>query len=120
MLGFRPVLAGNIKSLLDHYRTPETQKAFADAVFQRPKMITSFADGTKISPEMATSPTPWASASSERGMAGPRCERVEEAAGLFDVDALLDGRSSTTSSAPSRASASSCSGTASSRSTSAT
>ena len=51
--GSRPILAGNIKSLLDHYRTPETQKAFAEAVFQRPKMITSFADGTKIAAEMA-------------------------------------------------------------------
>jgi len=48
-IGFKPVMAGNIKSLIDARRTPETQKAFAEAHFQRPKMITSFADGTKIS-----------------------------------------------------------------------
>src|ERR671919_1248918 len=90
MFGFRPILAGNIKSLLDHYRTPETQKAFAEAVFQRPKMITSFADGTKIAAEMATLGNALGFGVSVRGMAGPRCERVEEAAGLFDIDALLE------------------------------
>jgi predicted homoserine dehydrogenase-like protein len=90
MLGFRPILAGNIKSLLDHYRTPETQQAFADAVFQRPKMITSFADGTKIAAEMATLGNALRFGVAERGMTGPQCERVEEAAGLFDTDALLE------------------------------
>jgi predicted homoserine dehydrogenase-like protein len=90
MLGFRPILAGNIKSLLDHYRTPETQKAFAEAVFQRPKMITSFADGTKIAAEMATLGNALGFGVGVRGMAGPRCERVEQAEGLFDIDALLE------------------------------
>jgi len=33
LLGFKPILAGNIKSLLDHRRTPETQRAFAEANF---------------------------------------------------------------------------------------
>jgi predicted homoserine dehydrogenase-like protein len=41
-LGFKPVMAGNIKSLIDPRRTPETQKAFAESHFQRPTMITSF------------------------------------------------------------------------------
>ena len=90
MLGFRPLLAGNIKSLLDHYRTPLTQKAFADAVFQRPKMITSFADGTKIAAEMATVGNGLGFGVGVRGMAGPSCSRVEEAAGLFDVESLLE------------------------------
>ena len=90
LLGFRPLLAGNIKSLLDHYRTPKTQKAFAEAVFQRPKMITSFADGTKIAAEMATLGNGLGFGVSVRGMAGPACSRVEEAEGLFDADALLE------------------------------
>lgn len=90
LLGFRPLLAGNIKSLLDHYRTPETQKAFADAVFQRPKMITSFADGTKIAAEMATLANGLGFGVSVRGMAGPSCSRVEDAAALFDADELLE------------------------------
>ena len=51
-IGYRPVLAGNIKGLLDRYRTPETQQAFAASWGQKAKMVTSFADGTKLSLEM--------------------------------------------------------------------
>ncbi|MDQ3097975.1 MAG: Gfo/Idh/MocA family oxidoreductase [Chloroflexota bacterium] len=90
LLGFRTLLAGNIKSLLDHYRTPETQKAFAEAVFQRPKMITSFADGTKIAAEMATLGNGLGFGVGVRGMAGPPCDHVEQAASLFDVSQLLE------------------------------
>jgi predicted homoserine dehydrogenase-like protein len=90
MLGFRTILAGNIKSLLDPYRTPETQQAFADSVFQRPKFITSFADGTKIAQEMATLGNALGFGVSERGMAGPRCDRVDDAPGVFDIEALLE------------------------------
>lgn len=90
LFGFRPIMAGNIKSLLDHRRTPETQRGFAEATFQRPKMVTSFADGTKISAEMAVVANATGFGVSVRGMEGPRASRVEEAAGLFDLDALLE------------------------------
>jgi len=40
-IGYRPVLAGNIKGLQDHYRTPETQRAFAEKYKQKPKMMRS-------------------------------------------------------------------------------
>ena len=92
MMGFTPVVYGNIKSLLDHRRTPETQKAFAKGVFQRPKHITSFADGTKIAAEMACVANATGFGVSERGMEGPECKRVEEAVGLFDAEKMyLDG-----------------------------
>jgi len=90
LLGFRPLLAGNIKSLLDHYRTPETQRGFAEANFQRPKMITSFADGTKIAAEMAVVANATGFGVAVRGMLGPRASRVEEAPTLFDTEALLE------------------------------
>jgi predicted homoserine dehydrogenase-like protein len=90
LLGFRPILAGNIKSLLDHRRTPETQRAFAEAHGQRPKMITSFADGTKIAAEMAVVSNATGFGVAQRGMIGPRAERVEEAPDKFDIDALLE------------------------------
>ncbi|OGY22464.1 MAG: NAD(P)-dependent oxidoreductase [Candidatus Chisholmbacteria bacterium RIFCSPLOWO2_01_FULL_49_14] len=89
LLGFKPVLCGNIKSLIDPYRTPETQKAFADAHWQRPKMITSFADGTKISFEMATVANATGFRVGKRGMYGPACKRVEEAPTLFSLEELL-------------------------------
>jgi predicted homoserine dehydrogenase-like protein len=88
MMGFTPVVLGNIKSLLDHRRTPETQAAFAANVFQRPKMITSFADGTKIAAEMATTANASGFGVATRGMIGPACSRVEEAPGLFDAERL--------------------------------
>jgi predicted homoserine dehydrogenase-like protein len=90
LLGFRPLLAGNVKSLLDHRRTPETQRAFAEAVGQRPKMITSFADGTKIAAEMAVVANATGFGVAARGMLGPRAERVEEAPSKFDLDALME------------------------------
>ena len=90
LLGFRPILAGNIKSLLDHRRTPETQRGFAEAHGQRPKMITSFADGTKIAAEMAVVANATGFGVGVRGMAGPRASRVDEAPSLFDTEALLE------------------------------
>ena len=90
-LGFKPIMAGNIKSLLDVRRTPETQKAFAEAHFQRPTMITSFADGTKISIEMATVSNATGFKVGKRGMYGPSCERVEDAYNHFSTKEMLNG-----------------------------
>jgi len=50
-LGLTPRVIGNVKGLQDPYRNPTTQKAFADRWQQNPAMVTSFADGTKISCE---------------------------------------------------------------------
>jgi predicted homoserine dehydrogenase-like protein len=52
-LGLIPRVIGNIKGLQDPYRNPTTQKAFADKWGQNPAMVTSFADGSKISFEQA-------------------------------------------------------------------
>ena len=50
-LGLIPRVIGNVKGLQDPYRNPTTQKAFAERWQQNPAMVTSFADGTKISCE---------------------------------------------------------------------
>jgi predicted homoserine dehydrogenase-like protein len=90
-IGYQPVLAGNIKGLQDHYRTPETQKAFAEQNKQKPKMVTSFADGTKISMEMAVVANATGFGVGTRGMYGPRCKHVTEALSLFPPEQLLNG-----------------------------
>ena len=90
-IGYRPVLAGNIKGLQDHYRTPATQKAFAEQNKQKPKMVTSFADGTKISMEMAVVANATGFRTGTRGMYGPRCKHVTEALELFPKDQMLNG-----------------------------
>jgi predicted homoserine dehydrogenase-like protein len=52
-LGLTPRVIGNIKGLQDPYRNPTTQKGFAEKWGQNPAMVTSFADGSKISFEEA-------------------------------------------------------------------
>jgi predicted homoserine dehydrogenase-like protein len=52
-LGLIPRVMGNVKGLQDPYRTPTTQKEFAEKWGQNPAMVTSFADGSKISFEQA-------------------------------------------------------------------
>ncbi len=52
-LGLTPRLLGNVKGLQDPYRTPTTQAGFAERWGQNAAMVTSFADGSKISFEQA-------------------------------------------------------------------
>jgi predicted homoserine dehydrogenase-like protein len=90
-IGYHPVLAGNIKGMQDHYRTPETQKGFAERNKQKPKMVTSFADGTKISMEMCVVANATGFKTGTRGMYGPSCKHVTEALNLFPEEQLLNG-----------------------------
>lgn len=91
-LGYRPVAAGNIKGFIDPYRNPDTQKGFADSVNQGPKMITSFADGTKLSMETCILANAAGFGVARRGMHGHRCEHVMDLPGLLadETDSLLD------------------------------
>ncbi len=90
-IGLEPVLAGNLKGLLDPYRTPETQREFAAAVGQKERMVTSFADGTKLSLEATITANALGFGVARRGMTGHRCEHVNDAAGFFDPQELLRG-----------------------------
>jgi len=90
-IGYKPVLAGNIKGLQDPYRTPETQRAFAEKHHQKPRMVTSFADGTKISMEMAIVANATGLKVGKRGMYGPECKHVSETTTMFPMDQLMNG-----------------------------
>jgi predicted homoserine dehydrogenase-like protein len=90
-IGLRPVAAGNLKGLLDPYRTPETQKTFAERVNQTASMITSFADGTKLSMECTILANSTGLGVGKRGMYGPKCAHVKDAPNLFPSDKLLSG-----------------------------
>jgi predicted homoserine dehydrogenase-like protein len=52
-LGLIPRVMGNIKGLQDRFRNPTTQQGFAERWGQNPAMVTSFADGSKISFEQS-------------------------------------------------------------------
>ena len=70
-LGIKPVLCGNIKGLHDPYRNPTTQEGFAKKWGQKPAMVASFADGTKISFEQAVVANGTGMRVAKRGMIGP-------------------------------------------------
>jgi predicted homoserine dehydrogenase-like protein len=70
-LGIKPVLCGNIKGLHDPYRNPTTQEGFAKKWGQKPAMVASFADGTKISFEQAVVANGTGMRVARRGMLGP-------------------------------------------------
>jgi predicted homoserine dehydrogenase-like protein len=89
-IGLKPVLNGNIKGLQDPYRTPETQKAFAEMHKQEPRMVTSFADGSKISMEMAVVANATGFKVGKRGMFGYECGHVNDALDLYDLEKYKD------------------------------
>ena len=70
-IGVRPVLCGNIKGLHDPYRNPTTQEGFARKSGQKPHMVASFADGTKVSFEQAIIANATGMRVGKRGMFGP-------------------------------------------------
>ena len=88
-IGARPLVAGNIKGMLDYYRNPETQAGFAAQWGQTPEMVTSFADGTKIAFEQAVVANATGFTIAERGMIGPEFDGfIDDATGFYDLDML--------------------------------
>ncbi len=93
-LGVKPVLCGNIKGLHDPYRNPTTQEGFARQWGQNPSMVTSFADGTKISFEQAIVANATKMRVARRGMHGPTVPsgtQIHESVNLYPLEDLLEG-----------------------------
>lgn len=93
-IGLRPVLLGNIKGLQDPYRNPTTQEGFAKQWGQKPHMVTSFADGTKVSFEMTVAANATGMTVAKRGMHGYTFDPgtpIMEAAKKYDADEILAG-----------------------------
>lgn len=90
-LGFNPVLCGNTKSLYDPYRNPTTQEGYARMVGQKPHMVTSFADGSKMSFEQSVVANATGMRVAKRGMLGPTVPTgtsIVEAIESFPTDLL--------------------------------
>ena len=93
-LGIRPVLCGNIKGLHDPYRNPTTQEGFAKKWGMKAPMVTSFADGTKISFENAIVANAVGMRVAKRGMHGPVVAPgtpIQESVNWYPLDELLEG-----------------------------
>ena len=90
-IGLTPLLCGNIKGLQDRYRNPTTQESFAKQWGQTPSMVTSFADGTKISFEQAIVANATGMKVAKRGMFGyESTEHIDKMIDLYDHELLRE------------------------------
>jgi len=93
-MGVKPVMCGNIKGLHDPYRNPTTQEGFARQWGQNPAMVTSFADGTKISFENAIVANGTGMRVGKRGMYGPTVPPgtpIQEVGEHYPLEAMIEG-----------------------------
>lgn len=85
-LGLTPRVIGNVKGLQDPYRNPTTQKAWAERWRENPAMVTSFADGSKVSFEQAIVANATGFTVRKRGMSmGVKWDRS-----IMDIHELYD------------------------------
>ncbi|HEY9603807.1 MAG TPA: Gfo/Idh/MocA family oxidoreductase [Allocoleopsis sp.] len=90
-IGLKPLLCGNIKGLQDPYRNPTTQEGFAKQWGQKAHMVTSFADGSKISFEQAIVANATGMTVAKRGMLGYDFRgHVDEMTKMYDVEQLKE------------------------------
>jgi len=92
LMGFRLVMAGNIKGYLDRYANPTSIVPEADKRGLDYRMCTSYADGTKLCVEMAVLANGLGLRTTIPGMHGPRAVNVLNVFEHFDFDALWYGR----------------------------
>ena len=87
-LGLIPRVMGNVKGLQDPYRNPTTQRGFAERWKQNPTMVTSFADGSKVSFEQAIVANATGFKVKSRGMSRGLEYRddVMKIGSLYDID----------------------------------
>lgn len=85
-LGLIPRVMGNVKGLQDAYRNPTTQQGWAERWGQNPALVTSFADGSKVSFEQAIVANATGFKVRSRGMS----RGVEYNGSIMDIQKLYD------------------------------
>ncbi len=90
-IGFKPMLMGQIKGFLNHYRNPETQQGFAEKWAQKPAMVASFADGSKLAIESAIIGNATGFVPGVRGMHGHACGHVKDLLQKFKLEDFTQG-----------------------------
>ncbi|RPD94360.1 NAD(P)-dependent oxidoreductase [Aureibaculum marinum] len=90
-IGLTPLVCGNVKGMLDEYRTPKTQENFAASWDMSPYMATNFADGTKVSLEQACIANATGMKVAKRGMLGFKStDHIDNLTGLYDLNQLKE------------------------------
>ena len=80
MMGFKPLVYGNMKGFLNHHPTPEEMAYWAGKQGISVEQTTSFTDGTKIQIEQALVANGFGGTISCQGMQGPKATDVTKAA----------------------------------------
>ena len=89
-IGLTPLVCGNIKGLQDRFRNPTTQAGFAAKWGLGVAMVTSFADGTKVSYEQAIVANATGLRAPRRGLyAWDHTGHVDELVHRYDRDELM-------------------------------
>lgn len=88
-IGLTPLVCGNVKGLQDRFRNPTTQRGFAARWGQDPRMVSSFADGTKVNVEQALVANATGMSVHRRGLLGRDHDgHIDELTTRYDVDEL--------------------------------
>jgi predicted homoserine dehydrogenase-like protein len=90
-IGYQPVLLGQIKGFLNRYRNPDTQRDFAQRHGQKPAMVASFADGSKLALEAAITGNATGFVPAIRGMYGHECAHVKDLLTKFSAKDFTKG-----------------------------
>ncbi|MDO9250030.1 MAG: SAF domain-containing protein [Hydrogenophaga sp.] len=80
MMGFKPLVYGNMKGFLNHHPTPEEMAYWAGKQGISVAQTTSFTDGTKIQIEQALVANGFGGTITRQGMEGPKSADVTKAA----------------------------------------
>jgi predicted homoserine dehydrogenase-like protein len=89
MMGFTPLVCGNVKGFLNNHRTPDDQRVFAEQYGLSLNMVTSFTDGTKVALEQASIANATGMQVSKRGMITIRHDgHIDELTGSYDIEEL--------------------------------
>ena len=80
MMGFKPLVYGNMKGFLNHHPTPEEMAYWAGKQGISVAQTTSFTDGTKIQIEQALVANGFGGTITRQGMEGPKASDVTKAA----------------------------------------
>jgi predicted homoserine dehydrogenase-like protein len=90
-MGLTPRVCGNIKGFQNHYRNPTTQAAFAQQWGQSARMVSSFADGSKISFEQTVAANATGFGVAKRGMLGYTHDgHIDDVTSMYDIDLLRE------------------------------
>jgi len=90
-MGYRPVMMGQLKGFLDHYRNPDTQRPLAEKLGQNPAVLACFADGSKLALEAAVMGNASGFVPRVRGMQGYSCAHVNDLLDELAPEDFADG-----------------------------